>query len=242
MTLDDLVDVFGPTDFVTSPNNKNLQVLRDPTMIYDKLRELSVTGNFSYSWEAIVAGVTNSGNAYFVGNLHVTLGGKTFTMPGVGEGEGDLGISGAATVALTNAFLRGYGAARWLYDRSTPKDAKIETTSVPTPAPQPSIPNQIPQPTPKPAPAARTWAKKATPAAPRPNPQGEWTGKELVDFGKHNGKMWETIPEDYLQYVTKGDKPNQDAMREINRRIQANPPSTTIPTDEDWEKDYLAQR
>jgi hypothetical protein len=115
------VNVFSPEDFVQGPDG--LSRLKDSTDIYRKIRELCETHDLSYMWAGQNSGYNPQGIPFFVGNLtFVDLKSKVLmTHTGSAEspvknGAPAIGLSGCALIALNNAFLRGFGAAEFLYE------------------------------------------------------------------------------------------------------------------------------
>lgn len=78
--------------------------------------------------------------------------------------------------------------------------------------------------TPHPAkekPATASAARPGGNSAPNPSTKGDWDGQETIHFGKHNGKPWADLPEDYVDWVvknTKDDSTRDMAQAELNRR------------------------
>ena len=69
-------------------------------------------------------------------------------------------------------------------------------------------------------PAQAAPAQAATPAGP-------WTGDALITFGKkHPGKRWNdpSVDMEWLKFITSGEKPNADALKEIARREELGAP------------------
>tara|TARA_R100000152_G_C6777909_1_gene208121 strand:+ start:214 stop:870 length:657 start_codon:yes stop_codon:yes gene_type:complete len=55
--------------------------------------------------------------------------------------------------------------------------------------------------------------------------------KNLVNFGKHNGKDWSEVPEDYINWVCKNSKVDWQrsaAQQELDRRNGSNPTENVI--------------
>lgn len=82
----------------------------------------------------------------------------------------------------------------------------------------------------KPATAARTTSSAPATAAPAARKasatsNGTWDGNEFAEIGKFKGTNtpWSLVDDGYLEFVTKGDKPNAKALLEIARRAEDAP-------------------
>lgn len=131
-----LVNTFTEDDF-GPPNAEGRRSLKDPTLLYQKLGELTAN-NFGYRWEAVTAGRYPNGIPYFIGNLTITslATGHSVTVTGTAEGENpNIGIAGMDTVALQNAMFRKLRMAEFIYERSAEGHVPIDN-SQPNPAGQ----------------------------------------------------------------------------------------------------------
>ena len=197
MSLLDLRDAFTEAQYP-----KNEQGFSDvpPSDILDWLAQTFPHG---YSWHVTGQGFTPTGYAYVTIDLTVQNDGMLMRVPGSAENAPDqpiqMGFSGLTLLALRNAVLRNLGAGHTLYQREP-----IHR---------------------EPRPANKTYERSQ---GNNTRPAADWTGNEPVNIGKYKGTntTWSEVEDGYLKFVTKGDKPNRNALKEIERRKRQGSPGS----------------
>ncbi len=218
MNLENFVNLFTEEDFIK--DSSGLSVLKDKTLIFSKLREISPLG---YEWEITEVGPDTS---YVVIKLTLRDGEDTITVPGAADQppSANLGVSGLATLALTNAVLRNLGMAEFLY-----KDERTADERYTQPVPQQTAP----------APAQASggdgggytrFPARGSFRAPGPNGSngssggrstngngyGPWTGETKVKSGKWMGTMYKDLPMEVVQQWA--ERGMEVAAKELARR------------------------
>jgi hypothetical protein len=213
--LSKLRDCIGEEHFHEEVRNgKTLTILNDVGVIFDKLQALAVTEGIEYSWKEKSSGrYPHNGVAFFVGELTISLyTGTSYTMVGTAEGQSaEMGLSGVATLALSNAALRGFGMAAWAYEKEDAGEAQEYSAPLPT-SPFSSATS---------APSSSNGTRSPTQATRNDGkPFPPWDGTvKLKGTSQWAGQMYKDLPIEVLQKWASFSDPNPNAVREINRRM-----------------------
>lgn len=237
MKLEDLINCipeseYGPSPFRKMGNGTPLTVLTDTSFIFRKLTELGVP----FSWETVAAGYTDTGRSYFAGNLTLTLDGKNYRMAGSADEE-KVGIAGNSQIALENAFCRGFRAGEFVYQGKLGSNTEeISSNVVPLKKEFKPVPTQQVQENKGTVAPPKRQYNRFKSSAPAQETNGEWSGEGSIGFGKYKGTKWKSVDIGYLNFITNGDKPNQDALKELNRRMHDSnsAPNLNIEDAESW--------
>lgn len=237
MNLNNYVNTLTAEDFEEGPHGRS--VLKGaPEAYYQMLREFNNNG-IDVKWQAVTAGRHSNGVSFFVGNLTLTERSETGaliseqTLPGAAEGESpQMGISGVMTTALGNALLRGLGKAEFIYEgaeeQAPPQQQQQPQYQPPQqqqPQYQPPAPPQYPQGARRPFPGQGNGGGYNRPPQQQGGGQrnfGPWDGSRVfVKTGNFANQPYSNIPIEQLQRWASGDSPNQNAIKELQARMNS---------------------